>query len=267
MEYVSLYLKFIQIKFRGIVEYRGAFWFRFFAKFIGFATDFIMIWLLIYRFQSVAGWSTYEVMLLYALNLASYSFAGIFLFHPFTKLSSRIQSGEFDEILTKPLNPFLYLICREFSTGYFSNLTVAFSVLVFTFYRLQIPLLPVNIGFLIVTLIGGSLIQGAAFILTNTPSFWIVKNNRLQSLLMGIPSSFVRYPITAYNKAVQIILTVVLPYAFISFYPAQFFLRKKESLLFPQSLQYMTLLVGVFLFFIAYQYWKLGLRHYNSTGS
>ncbi|WNR46883.1 ABC transporter permease [Paenibacillus roseipurpureus] len=239
----------------------------YFAKFIGFATDFIMIWLLVYRFQSVAGWNTYEIMLLYALNLVSYSFSAFFLFHPFTKLSSRIQSGEFDEILTKPLNPFLYLACREFSTGYLSNLTVAFSVLAFTFFKLQIPLSPANIGFLIVTVLGGSLIQGAAFILTNTPSFWIVKNNRLQSLLMGVPSNFVRYPITAYNKAIQIILTVVLPYAFISYYPAQFFLKKQETVLFPQTLQYMTLAVGGVLFFIAYQYWKLGLKHYNSTGS
>lgn len=267
MEYLSLYLKFVQIKFRGIAEYRGAFWTMYFAKFIGFATDFIMIWLLVYRFQSVAGWNSYEIMLLYALNLGSYSLAAFFLFHPFTKLSSRIQSGEFDEILTKPLNPFLYLVCREFSTGYLSNLTVAFSVLAFTFYKLQIPLSPANIGFLTVTLLGGSLIQGAAFILTNTPSFWIVKNNRLQSLLMGVPSNFVRYPINAYNKAIQIILTVVLPYAFISYYPAHFFLKKQETMLFPQTLQYMTFAVGGVLIFIAYQYWKLGLKHYNSTGS
>lgn len=267
MEYMSLYLKFIQIKLRGMVEYKGAFWLSFFAKLIGFFTDFVMIWLLIYRFDSIAGWNSYEVMLLYSLNLASYSFAGFFLFHPFTKLSARIQSGEFDEILTKPLNPFLYLVCREFSTGYFSNLTVAFSVLSFTLYQLHIPLTAQTIGFLLLTLAGGALIQGAAFIATNTPSFWIVKNNRLQSLLMGVPTQFIRYPISAYNKVIQIILTVVLPYAFINYYPAQRLLDKQEFLMFSPVLQYATPVVGIVLFGAAYQFWKLGLRHYNSTGS
>jgi ABC-2 type transport system permease protein len=140
-------------------------------------------------------------------------------------------------------------------------------VLAFTFYKLGVPLTFSNVVFLLLTLAGGALIQGAAFIITNTPAFWIVKNNRLQSLFMGIPSSFIRYPISAYNKVIQIILTVVLPYAFINFYPAQHFLRKEEFLMFSPVLQYATPIVGIVLFTAAYQFWKLGIRHYNSTGS
>jgi ABC-2 type transport system permease protein len=59
----------------------------------------------------------------------------------------------------------------------------------------------------------------------------------------------------------------VLPYAFINFYPAQFILGKEDYLGFPPVLVYLTPAVGIILFVVAYQFWRVGLNHYKSTGS
>lgn len=266
MEYILLYIEFIKIKLKGMFEYRNAFLWTSLAKATGWAADFMIIWVMLNQFQDLGGWSTYEVMLLYSLNVTSYSLAGFFLFHPCTKLSQRIRNGEFDEILTKPLNSFLYLVCREFSTGYFSNLAVSITVLCICISKLNIPLTPINIALLILVSIGGALIQGAAFIFTSVPAFWIVQNSALMNIVNNL-KSFVRYPVSLYNKGIQILLTLVIPYAFINFYPAQIFLKKNDFMMFHPVFQYLTPIVGLLLFAGGYLFWQLGISHYKSTGS
>ncbi|UKS28365.1 ABC-2 family transporter protein [Paenibacillus sp. HWE-109] len=267
MSRLPLYLAFIRIKLNGVVEYRGAFLLTSFSKASVWVTEFLLIYILISKFKQIAGWGTYEVMFLYALSLASYSFAGFFLFHPCMKLASSIQSGEFDEILTKPINPFLYLICKEFSTGYFNNVIVAIGVMIICFNKLQITLSAMNLLFLVIVLIGGTLIQGAAFLFTSVPAFWITNNKALIDLFMFDLKRFIQYPISAYSKFLQVLLTLLFPYAFINFYPAQYFLKKNDFLMFHPWVQFLTPIIGIVLFTLAILFFFKGIKHYNSTGS
>ena len=78
---------------------------------------------------------------------------------------------------------------------------------------------------------------------------------------------FIEYPITIYDRWLQLFLTVVIPYAFVSFYPAQHFLDKDGQALFHPALQYGTPLVGIFMFALACGFWRFGVNHYQSTGS
>lgn len=266
MDYFPLYWQFVKMKLKGMAQFRGPFWLITFSKASLWIVEVCLIWILVDRFQTIAGWGPYEVLLLYGLNLASYALAGFFFYHPFTYLPRRIQTGEFDEILTKPLNPFLYLLSREFSTGYFSNLGVALAVMIVCIVSLDLPMGPSDILFLVLVLLGGALIQAAAFIFTSVPAFWMVQNNSLVSLIFDL-KDFVRYPLNAYHWTIQALLTLVLPFAFINFYPAQHMLGKSGEGLFHPMFQMLTPVVGLFLFVCAYAFWKFGIKQYRSTGS
>lgn len=234
---------------------------------ISYTADYVMIWVLIDRFKNIGGWGPYEVMLLYALNIITYSFAGFLLYHPSSRLPRLIANGDFDEVLTKPLNPSLYLISKEFNPGYVFHIALAVIVMTICFNNLGIVLTPLNFLFLIVIIMSGALIQGAAFIFTSVPSFWLIRNNSIRSILMYDMKEFIRYPISIYGKFLQILLTVFLPYAFINFYPAQYFLGKNDFLMFHPVFQYLSPVVGIILFLVAYKFWTIALKHYQSTGS
>jgi ABC-2 type transport system permease protein len=75
-------------------------------------------------------------------------------------------------------------------------------------------------------------------------------------------SEFAKYPLIIYHEAVQIILTWVIPYAFTSFFPVTFLL-KKELLIFS----FLTPAVAISVFLIAYSFWNFGLKRYQSSGS
>ncbi|WP_165867558.1 ABC transporter permease [Paenibacillus pinisoli] len=267
MDYASLYWTFIRINIKAKTEYRAAFLLTFLSRGIVWSTEFALIWVLLYKFQSIAGWGQYEVMFLYALNLTSYSLAAFFCFHPFTKLPAKIQSGEFDELLTKPMNPLLYLMSREFTASYFSNVAFGMLFIGICISQLKLSLSAWDFFFLFITLVGGTLIQAAAFIYTAIPSFWMVRNTSIAQLLLFDFKDFIRYPVSIYPASIQIVLTLIVPYAFINFYPAQYFLGKQDFLMFHPLFQYLTLAVGSVLFAGALLLWNWGIKQYHSTGS
>lgn len=266
--YLSLYLSFIKLRIMEVAEYRKAFFAGAFAQIAAYGAEFILVWVLLEHFKSINGWGTYEVVLLYALNLGSYAIAGFFFFSPSNQLVSMIKTGSFDEVLTKPINSFFYLICREFNSGYLSHLLLSLLVIILSFSKLGISWNFTNVFILVLVLIGGSLIQGAGFIFTSVPSFWFVESGGLKDIFFFQLKGFIRYPITIFNNYVQVFLTFIVPYAFINFYPVQFFLKEKyESVIFHPIFELSTPIVGLICIYLAYRFWMFGINNYKSTGS
>ena len=266
MYYLGLYWEFIKIRLKTMVEYRSNTIWTGIAEACGYTADFLVIWIMISKFHNIGDWNAYEVIFLYAINLLTYSLSSMFLYRTCNNLSFQIRTGEFDDIITKPTNPFLYLCCSGFMYGYYSHISVSIFFICFCLAKLGVTLSISKIFFLILSLIGGALIQGAMNLFTTVPSFWMVKNTALRSLTWS-GRNFIEYPISIYHKSIQIILTVILPFAFISFYPAQYFLGKSDFLMFHPIFQFLTPVVGVILFALAYMFWCFGIKHYNSSGS
>lgn len=262
----GLYLAFAKVNFLTQMEYRGQYAIRMLAKIISWSTGFVAILILLNKFKRIGDWTTYEVLFLYALDVLSYSLAGTFFMGPFGKLPRLIRQGTFDEVLTKPVNPFFYVICTHVSAGYTSNYVIGIAILCICFVKLGIRLTAVKLFWLILVILGAVLIQSAGFILTAVPAFWIVKSDGLRELFYTNLTGFLQYPLGIYDKWVKVLLTFILPYAFINYYPCQYFLGKDENLFFPWF-QYLTPAVGLAVFGIAYFVWKKGLNAYQSTGS
>lgn len=267
MKNVDIYLTFIKLKLKHMVEYHKSFILNCLAQMASYGAGFLLIWIMVTQFKTMKGWGAYEVMFLYALNLASYALAGFFFFSPCTRLSELVRTGEFDEVLTKPMNSFLYLIFKEFNYGYINHITLSAIVMVLCISKLGMAVTPVKLLFLLLTMFSGGLIFASIFLLTAVPAFWMVNNNGLMSIFLFNMRDFTYYPISIYGKFLQVFLTFIMPYAFINFYPAQFFLGKSDFLMFHPVFQFLSPAVGVIFFFIAYLFWNFGISRYESTGS
>lgn len=264
---IKLFFKMLKINIKSIAQHRGSFILYTLSKATYFVTSFIMLWIMIKTFHKMGNWSPYEVMFLYALANCAYAIAGSFLYHVCNTISNDVRDGSFDLVLTKPVDAFVFWTSAKFSTGYFGTFFVSFSVIFISLYLQGITLNLVKIIFLLLTIISGGVIMGAIMLLTTVPAFWIVKNNAIMSIVWGSMSHFVDYPISIFNKTIQIILTFVLPYAFINFFPAQMILEKDDFLMFHPVFQYLSPIVAAFIFMLAYRLWKFGINHYESTGS
>jgi len=221
---------------------------------------------MLFRFQRIGTWSAYEVLFLYSLNILTYSIAATFTM-PINNISQRIRSGLLDSALTKPVNPLFLVICQQASAGYTSNYVLGIAVMVFSAINLQIEVTAASLILLILSIIGGVLIHAAALIASGVPSFWLVKSRALSYIFYWEFNRFVDYPINIYSTGIQFMLTFMLPYAFISYYPAGLFLNRTYESVFHPAVYYFSPFVGILCFALAYKFWKAGLNAYQSTGS
>ena len=103
-------------------------------------------------------------------------------------------------------------------------------------------------------------------IIFNIPAFWIVKTDALSTFKWSL-NEFIQYPLSIYDRWIQIMLTFVFPVAFIGFFPSQVLLEKTDYLGFPSQIVFLSPLVGIVLFIISYLLFFVGIKNYKSTGS
>lgn len=253
------------------MEYKFAFFIELLANVVLCWTFYLGIKIVFERFHYINGWSFYEVMFLYSMNLITASISGMFVWAPMTRLSTEVHLGNFDAILIKPMNPLLHLIFRQFQHTFIGWIGIAIAIFINCVLHLDIAWNFFKIFWLIVVFISGILINSSFLILTGSVSFWFVKNVEVVGLFNNQESSSFRtaidFPISIYNKFFQLFFTFIVPYAFINFYPATYFLNKSDNLLFHPVLQFCTPVVGILVFGIAYLIWSIGINQYSSTGS
>ena len=247
--------------------YRTTYFAGIVGQWLGYGATFITILILVNSFDSLDGWKGAEVMLLYGISVLSYAIGAAFFFTPCIELSSKLRSGEFDIALTKPIHPFLHEMFGGFNMGYVSHFTISLIIIIFSLRTLGHQLTMVHIAWLILMILGASLLQAAALIASSVLSFFTISNNPLVDFLLFDIKKFTNYPITIFPRGIQLILTFVLPFAFINYYPAAMLFNKPIPVGYPSVLPYLTPIVGIIFFIGSIILWNWGLKHYKSTGS
>jgi len=266
MRNFRLSLKFFGSALKSMLEYRLTTLIDILTMIINYGVGYLATWVLLSKFHSIQGWTLYEVFLLFNINMVANGISGLFFSQPMRGMEQMVQQGDFDIVLIRPMNSLIFTLIGRPNFSSIASLILGTGVFILCFTHLAIHLTILKIVFLFVAIIGSALIQAAILVTVGTMSFWVVKNTATYSLLNSL-NNFLDYPITIYNKSIQAILTFVVPVAFVNFYPAHYFLDKTGDNLFFPILQYGTPVVGLVLFFLAYQFWKVGVNKYESTGS
>jgi ABC-type uncharacterized transport system permease subunit len=93
----AIFWIFIKTRIKGNIQYRGAFWIDSVTFVLGYGTQAALMFLMVFRFDTINGWKPFEVMSLYAYILASYTLSNTFLSGVMHDLSHNIRTGDFDQ--------------------------------------------------------------------------------------------------------------------------------------------------------------------------
>jgi ABC-2 type transport system permease protein len=259
----GLFWHFMTLRWRERMEYRGAFLLGIVAQGLAYLAGFTMIWVLVHRFNTIDGWDWEEIAFLYALELVTYAI-GASVAYSQTEVERLVQTGTFDGLLVRPMNPYLALSAQQFNVGYLSHFIIALSIFAWSIGNLTIDWTPASVAFLLLAILGGSLLQAAVLTLLGSWAFTAVR----ASFLFGFAGSlrtFITYPVGIYPAMIQVVLTVLVPFAFINFYPASSLLGK-DGALFPGWIGWLTPVVGAVVFWLAYRVWMRGVNRYQGAG-
>lgn len=266
MFYLSLFRKFLGISVRSQMEYHASFVLGVAAQILSYGFQFLSIWIMINAFGNLAGWSPMDILFLYSMNMFSYSIGASLAFNTSQQLSDIVRTGKFDDVLLKPMNSLVYMVSSNINIGYVTHFALGIIGMVFSLTMLSITLNPANFIWLGCVLIGGALIHFSFLIITSIPNLILINNTGWSIFYWGF-TNFISYPLSIFGRPVQFLLTFILPYGFISFFPAQHFLNIQDDLDFSPVFQYLTPLVGLTLLIITFILWRWGINHYESSGS
>ncbi len=92
-------------------------------------------------------------------------------------------------------------------------------------------------------------------------AFWFVRLDNFTELFYGFYEAG-RYPVAIYRGVVRVVLTFVVPIAFVTTFPASALLGRLD-----QETASIALAFAIGLFFLSNRFWNLALRHYSSASS
>ncbi|MBP3963942.1 ABC transporter permease [Paenibacillus lignilyticus] len=267
MRFLKLYARFIPIYFKSKSEHGIMFYLDFLGFAMGHIVNFLIIWVMLDRFNTINGWGMYEVMLIYTMNMFTFGLASIFFSFQMWEVEDMVAQGTFDVMLVKPVNPFIHMIIRTFGHFYLGDVIIGIIMFIVCFNHLNVHMGFTELLILTVVLIGATLVQAAFIVITGSMCFWFTRSGALMDMVVHGIRSFMDYPISIYSKFIRILVTFVVPYAFVNFYPSQLILNKKGETLFSPVLPYIAPVVGLAMFILAYMVWNRGLNKYQGTGS
>ncbi|ADY55281.1 protein of unknown function DUF990 [Syntrophobotulus glycolicus DSM 8271] len=245
-------------------QYKANFISGIFANFYTYVLMYLSIWILTHRFPTIAGWNYQELVFLMALNLFSYAVATTVLWKHYALLEEHINNGNFDKFLIRPLAPLVNLLFHGFDWTGSGQIVASGIFLGISLWKLGLDWTAHKVGVLLVCLAGGILIQAGAMIIFPALSFWLKKSRNLGEVLFFTLRNFINYPLSIFGGGVAFILTYLLPWGFINYYPALYILNKPGE----QSGFYLyTPLVGLLLFLLSLGLTNRGIARYKGVGS
>ncbi|MGA8576081.1 MAG: ABC-2 family transporter protein [Candidatus Cybelea sp.] len=260
------YREYWRINLLTLLEYRANFimWFVFTIVYHGVALG--ALYVTMRQFPSMNGWNFREMFFLYALWMAGHELHNT-LFLTVVSVPEYVREGRFDRFLVRPLDTLFQVVTvpqQSFPDALILGIatlaaaTVAANVRVDWIFVLFVPLV----------IAGGALIDLGISLVVATCSFWFIRVDTLRWVVMSLEQDFTRYPISIYSRGVRIVLAFVLPFAFMNYFPATYFLQKADvGLHLNPAVGLLTPAIGLLWLGAAYAFWLVGLRHYQGTGS
>ena len=265
----SLYRRLVGAQVRSQMQYRSSFVLEMLAQFEGNILDFIVILIFFARMPALGGWSLPEVGLLYGLSGVAFGLADMVIagfdyayFGP-----NMVRLGEFDRVLIRPASAFLQVLTSQFTLKRLGRIGQGLIVLIWALAALDTTWTPAQVGFMLVTLAGGTLFFSGLFIFGSGVSFWTVDSLETLNMVTYGGQFLTQYPLTIYGDFLRTFFTFVIPMAFINYYPSLWLLNKSDPLGGPSWLAFLAPVVCVLVFYLGVKLWQVGVRHYTSTGS
>jgi ABC-2 type transport system permease protein len=265
LESLRLYPRFIAIAVRSRMQYRSDFLVGIFGVLILNFVNLALIYVLIDRFQALAGWQFWEIVMLYAMWLASHSVYAVFFWHLST-LEEDILHGRLDQYLVRPCSALLQFLGRE--VNYYGAADVLFAITAFSlaYADLGLKWSAGKWAFLGLALLAGLVIETCIAWIIGSIAFWTGRSRAIYRVQMQFSMLTQQYPIDIFGLWYRLFVTGFLPIAFINYFPLTMLLEKQSALEVPW-LGLLSPGVALILLLLGLYVWKRGLDGYTSSGN
>jgi ABC-2 type transport system permease protein len=268
---IVLYARCLAVQIKAVLEYQADFWIMMMGSVLMNLVGFVFLWTIFAKIPEVNGWTFWQVVVIYALVFVAEGVGSLF-FEGTWNLAFLVNRGELDFMLLRPVSPISQVMSCAIGMNGLGNLLLGGTLIGISLSHLQIHWTFGRVVLALVLLISAIAIKIGLNLATNASAFWVQSPFSGFAFSMHQLGDLARYPITIYGAAVQTLITVAVPFAFISFFPAAAVFSKGDWRLGGVDLPLRwvglaTPLVAVYCVWMGVFLFRLGLRRYESAGN
>ncbi|WP_139490541.1 ABC transporter permease [Brevibacillus dissolubilis] len=243
------------------LEYRSEFIGNLLSSVFGIGIAILTIQIFFYQTDQLGGWVYEDVIILLGIFNFLQGLIDFALRPNMSRLLQHIRRGTLDYVLTKPVDSMFYVSFRHLVFWRLIDVVLGGGLIVYGLMQKQyIPSLSDFLMF-VVSMFSSIVLIYALWMLLMTTAFWVIRMDDL-SFVFNSFFETTRFPITMYQGWLRIVLTYVLPAAFITSTPAAALLGQWNGVTTLVSL----VVAGVFLW-LSRRFWRFALRSYTSASS
>ncbi len=257
---MRLYGKFFMIHLKSAMEYKISFILSIIGQFLVTFNVFLGIHFMFQRFSIVEGFTYNEALLCFSITLMEFSLAETFA-RGFDSFKGIVSLGEFDRILVRPRNEILQVLGSRIKFSQIGRLVQAAVIFFYGIQTSNIRWTFCKVLVILTMLTGGIAVFSGLFLIYASICFFTIEGLEFMNIFTDGAREYGKYPVSIYGKRVMQLCTFVIPYTLVQYYPLLYLLDRGKP--------YYGLLPLVACLFIlpCLLLWKMGVRHYTSSGS
>lgn len=259
--YLQIYSCFFKQYLKGLITYRADFIVGMMAFLLDQSLGLFFLYVVFNNIDALAGFSQYEVFLMYGIVQIPKGINHLF-FDNIWLLPQNIKQGNVDRYLLRPINPLYTYLIERFQPDAFGEIILGIAVSCYCFIIGGIKVYFLKILGLIFIILISVFIFTAIKLITASVSFWLKDSMPLMQVSYEL-NDYTRYPINIFPRPVRFIMTYIIPFALVAYYPTLYLLGKQSFFSVISFLMPVTFV----LCFLAVFIWNKGLKHYESAGS
>ncbi len=258
---MRLYRKYFSMHLKGQMEYKASFVMTLFGQFFVAFSVVAAMYIIFERFHLVDGFSFEDALICFAVVCMGHAFCEAFV-RGFDLFPQMISNGEFDRILVRPRGIIFQVLATKMDFTRLGKLIQSVVVLAYAIPNSGIDWTPDKILTLIFMTLSSCVIFSGVFILYGAVSFFTIEGIEFMNILVYGARQFGQYPYSIYGRGILMFLTAIVPLALCQYWPFLYLSGRETS----PGFIFLPLL-GCLFVFPCYAVWRIGVRHYKSTGS
>ncbi|MCU0491689.1 MAG: ABC-2 family transporter protein [Chloroflexaceae bacterium] len=259
------YLRLLSIFYKNSLitelEYRLQFWANLGLSLFWLVWAALGVRVFFIHTATIAGWRYEEVLVVVGLFFALNGYRQMFIQPNLSRLSQYVQQGLLDYMLTRPVNSQFLVSLRYIGVHNWGDPLLGLGLVAYAFWLLGYAPGPVQVGQFLLLALAAVVLLYSLNLLLQTTTIWLVNIERADTLVWSLLEAG-RFPVDFYRGWVRLALTVLVPVAFFTTFPAMALLGRLEW-----WVAAVALLVALLAFVAASAFWRFALRSYTSVSS
>jgi ABC-2 type transport system permease protein len=170
-------------------------------------------------------------------------------------------------VLVRPLAVLPQLLLTDLPLRLLGRVAVGAGTLVAALVLAPIEWTVARLGLAVLAPLAGVVFFAAIFVAAASVAFWWIESGEVANSLTYGGRELTSYPLTVYGGLFRRVFGLGLGFAFVAYYPALALLGRPDPLGLPGWVGWLSPVVALAVAMLAALVWRVGVRHYRSTGS